>query len=372
MPLSTQPSLQPNSVQSWFKQNLAEQELDASLCLEMPEGWKTVWDQLEYQPVAVSRSMLEYQKAYLEGVGQQVIDLSLVLRTDGRPVGLLPLSLSRTESWQLTTMGAPISAPIFVKGLSPRMEKKLCTGVLSVLKRSAADVGQEMLLTEQPCSPIELQACTAWHQHLMNTGAGIQTRHDLFTDLSPDLATIRSTFRKSYRPLINIALKTWQVTVMDADNADANTWAEFKQLHKDVAGRSTRADSTWALQWGMVQARDAFLVTLRDPANERLVGAGLFQFTADEGLYAVGAYDRALFDKPLGHAVQQRAIETLKTLGVRWYQVGERHYSQSPHAPSAKEVAISEFKQGFSSHLFCRPQFALASRQPAGLADVNP
>jgi len=353
-------TLKLNEVQSWINQILAEQELDASLCVETPEGWLAVWQELVYQPVAASRSMIEYQKAYLEGAGQQVFDLSLVLRSDGRPVGLLPLSLNRTDSWQLTTMGAPISAPMFVKDLSPRTEKRLCTGTLSVLKRLASDVGQQTLLIEQAPWPSELRACTEWHQQLMSVGANIQPRHDLFADLSPDLASIRSTFRKSYRPLINVALKTWQAAVMDADNADPNTWAEFKQLHKDVAGRSTRADSTWVHQLGMVQARNAFLVTLRDPSNQRLVGAGLFQFTADEGLYAVGAYDRALFDKPLGHAVQQRAIETLKALGVRWYQVGERHYSQSPHAPSAKEVAIGEFKQGFSSHLFCRYQFSLS------------
>jgi len=356
----TSNTLQQSSVQNWVSQLLAEQGMDAGLYVELPDAWFAAWEHMAYQPVFASRSTLEYQKAYLEGAGNQAIDISLVLRSDGRPVGLLPLSLSRTNSWQLTTMGAPISAPMFVKGLSLRTEKKLCTGVLSLLKRLASDLGQKTLLTEQAYWPIELRGCTEWHQQLMSAGAGIQTRHDLFADLHPDLVAIRSTFRKSYKPLINVALKAWQADIMDADNADANTWAEFKQLHKDVTGRSTRADSTWVLQWGMILSRSAFLVTLRDPEDQRLVGAGLFQFTRDEGLYAVGAYDRSLFDKPLGHAVQQRAIETLKTLGVRWYQVGERHYSRSSHSPSAKEVAISEFKQGFSSHMFCRYQFTLS------------
>lgn len=368
-------SLLKDDVLVSLKKHLSASELDASFYSEAPDAWLEVWQQLAYRPVAAQRSMLAYQQAYLEGGGQKVFDLSLILRSDGRPIGLLPLSLQHVGAkMMISTMGAPITAPLFVPGLSPRTVKKLCTRTLAMLLQLARDLGQDELLTEQPCWPGSegTTSCSEWHQQLMSTGASIQTRHDLFADLSPDLATIRSTFRKSYRPLINVALKTWQAAVMDADNADPNTWAEFKQLHKDVAGRSTRADSTWAYQWGMIQARDAFLVTLRDPSNKRLVGAGLFQFTADEGLYAVGAYDRDLFDKPLGHAVQQRAIETLKTHGVRWYQVGERHYSQSPHAPSAKEVAISEFKQGFSSHLFCRHQFALASRQPAGIAEVTP
>jgi FemAB family protein len=222
------------------------------------------------------------------------------------------------------------------------------------------------MLTEQGCWPNELLACSEWHQQLMSAGAMIQIRHDLFADLRPDLATIRSTFRKSYRPLINLALKTWQANIMDANAADAGAWAEFKQLHKDVAGRSTRSDDTWARQWQILCANEAFLVTLRDTVSQRLVGAGLFQYTRDEGLYAVGAYDRTLFHKPLGHAVQQRAIETLKDLGVRWYLVGERHYRQSPYNPSPKEVSIGEFKQGFSSHLFCRHQFMLEVPQGVG------
>lgn len=353
----TSPLPEQNTVQSWLNHVLTIQELEASLCDQTPEAWEFVWRQLAYQPVAASKSMLDYQKEYLKGVDQQVFDLTLVLKSDGRPVGLLPLSLSRADTWRLSSMGAAISAPLFVRSLSPRTEKKLCSKLLTVLQQLALDIGQKTLVTEQGCWQNEWQACSEWHQQCMSAGAMNQTRHDLFTDLSPDLATIRSTFRKSYRPLINVALKTWHLGVMDASNANADTWAAFRQLHKDVAGRTTRSDATWKLQWQMLLTREAFLVTLHDTVDQRMVGAGLFQLTRDEGLYAVGAYDRTLFDKPLGHAVQQRAIETLKDLGVSWYLLGERHYRQNPHNPSSKEVSIGEFKQGFSSHLFCRHQF---------------
>lgn len=364
-----------SAVQDWCNSVLSAQGLDACLRTTTPDAWASVWAKLPYRPVAAHPSMLAYQQAYLEGAGQMVQDLGLILCSDGKPVGLLPLCLQQIgRQLQLSSMGAPISAPLFASDLSPRTTKKLCTRTLAVLQQLARDVGQNELLTEQPCWPSSnpWMACSEWHQQLMSAGATIQPRHDLFADLSPDLATIRSMFRKSYRPLINVALKTWNAAVMDAGNADAETWAEFKQLHQYVAGRSTRSDTTWELQWRMVQSGEAFLVTLRDPANHRLVGSGLFQYTTDEGLYSVGAYDRTLFDKPLGHAVQLRAIETLKSLGVRWYQIGERHYSQSPHAPSGKEVAISEFKQGFSSQLFCRHQFVLASRNASKSPELDP
>ena len=111
----------------------------------------------------------------------------------------------------------------------------------------------------------------------------------------------------------------------------------------------------------MIFSGEAFLVTLRSLSDNTLVGAGLFTYTKDEGTYSVGVYDRRLFEKPLGHAVQQLAIERLKKKGVRWYLLGERHYRQSHYGPSDKEVSITEFKQGFSSHLICRHQFFLST-----------
>lgn len=83
-----------------------------------------------------------------------------------------------------------------------------------------------------------------------------------------------------------------------------------------------------------------------------MVGGGLFSFTSDEGLYVVGAYDRSLFDKPLGHVVQYRAIEELKKRDVKWYKIGTRPYSSNAPTPTDKEISIAKFKQGFASHVF--------------------
>ena len=96
-----------------------------------------------------------------------------------------------------------------------------------------------------------------------------------------------------------------------------------------------------------------------------MVGAGLFNFTRDEGLYAIGAYDREQFDKPLGHVVQYYAIEELKKRDVRWYKLGARPYPTHFPVPSAKEISIGEFKQGFASHLL--PRIILEHVVPKGL-----
>jgi FemAB family protein len=140
---------------------------------------------------------------------------------------------------------------------------------------------------------------------------------------------------------------------------DASIWAEFIQLHFDVSGRKTRSDETWALQLRQIAVGEALLVLLRD-GEGKMVGGGFFQFSRDEALYAVGAYDRKLFPKPLGHVVQATAIDELKRRNIRWLKLGRRFFSSDSPTPTEKELSISEFKSGFSSHLF--PEFSLTRK----------
>ena len=356
-----------------FRQLLQASELDASLRADAPERWQQVWSALEYQSVACDAAMLDYQHAYFRGAGWQIHDLSLVLQVDGKPCGLWPLSLGGPgDERRLTSAGAAIQAPVFVDGLSPRTVKKICTRLRQLIARLVDSDGCPLPLLEQAAQPgAGGLGMTEWHQQLIAAGATTLVRHDLYADLRPALADIRASFRKSFRPLINVGLRNWQVSVLAQAGIDVAVWNEFKQLHVTVAGRSTRSDETWARQFDMIAAGVAFLVALRDPADQRLVGAGFFQHSRDEGLYAVGAYDRSLFDKPLGHVVQQLAIETLKTQGVSWYRVGERHLAQDLPRPSDKELSIAAFKQGFASHMFCRYQFQLPASMPDESAEAS-
>lgn len=335
-------------------------DLKAEAYQSRPDEWHAVWRDLAYQPVGYARSMLDYQHAYLRGAGWDVQDASLVLLNDNRPCGIWPLALARDPAGcvRLTSSGAAVAAPAFSAGLSPSIVKKVCSRAVAFLKAWGHAIGLDALDAEQGIDPGQV-GVSAWHQQMMAAGSIPSLRHDLFVDLGRDFAEIRAGFRKSYRPLINVGLRNWQVSVLDQSNACESAWDEFKALHREVAGRSTRSDQTWGMQLAMIRAGEAFLVCLREPSDGRLVGAGFFQHTRDEGLYAVAAYDRALFDKPLGHVVQQVAMESMKGLGLKWYRLGERFYPQNPSAPTDKEISISAFKQGFASHVFCRYVFEL-------------
>ena len=186
-----------------------------------------------------------------------------------------------------------------------------------------------------------------WHIESMRRDATCQISHELYLDLRQDMVEIKKNIRKSYKSLITSGERMWTVGVLES--TDEVIWGKFKQLHLQVSGRATRCDDTWAIQHQDIDRRCAFLVWLKNASGE-MVGGGLFNYTSTEGVYAVGAYDRTLFDKPSGHVVQYRAIEELKQPGVMWYKIGARPYSTDNPKPTDKEITIGEFKQGFSSH----------------------
>jgi len=150
--------------------------------------------------------------------------------------------------------------------------------------------------------------------------------HFNYVDLSMSIEKIWANYRKSYKALINAGKKIWAVSMMEHENHEI--WDQFRQLHIQVAGRETRSLATWDLQHRSIADKNGFLIYLQDDTG-RMVGGGFFQHTRDEALYAVGAYDRELFDRPLGHVVQHTAILEMQRRNLKWYKLGQRFYAAS-------------------------------------------
>lgn len=330
---------------------LSDAGLSARLRSEDAAAWGEVAGRLAYLPVDYSPAMIDYQLAYWSGNGLPTHDISLVLMHDNRPCGIWPLSVTGDPegNWRIGSSGGPVMPPLFVSGLARKSTKSVTARCLVFLDNIAAQIGQDSIEIVE--AYVGGAGLSEWHDCLMQSGGRAELRHDLFLDLSLSMAEIKSTFRKSYKALITSGAKLWKIQVATA--ADPELWDEFRLLHLAVAGRATRSAESWRFQHDAIASGDAFFVYLRD-VEGRMVGGGLFHTTAHEGLYAIGAYDRSLFDKPLGHVVQYRAIEEMKCRGVRWYKLGVRYYPSETPAPSDKEMAISNFKQGFASHLFPR------------------
>lgn len=318
------------------------------LATESPALWKATLDNCDYVPVAYTHESMAYNVAYLRSGGANCGDCSLIWHWNGAPCGVWPLSFAvGAEGTTLHSHGTPILPPLFASGTPDSIRKRLCRASVALTARACEILGNQSLNASNPF--LHQSELGVWHDEWMLRGASCSNSHQLFLDLRPSLAAIKSGFRKSYKSLINSGRREWTVTVLDTP--DSSIWAEFAQLHLDVSGRKTRSDETWALQLRQIAVGEALLVLLRD-GEGKMVGGGFFQFSRDEALYAVGAYDRKLFPKPLGHVVQATAIEELKRRNIRWLKLGRRFFSSDFPTPTEKEVSISEFKSGFSSHLF--------------------
>lgn len=336
-------------------------ELDAMPRSQCPEEWTNVWQALPWQPVAYAASMLDYQQMYMRSAGWTVADLAMVLYCDRRPCGLWPLTVSGPPgALRVTSSGGAILPPLLLPNLARRTVKRMLTRTLALIHRIGNTEGVSTAVLEQsPQLSNESIGTTEWHRLLMEQGSTPTVRHDLYLDLRPEINEIRAGVRKSYRPLISSGSGLWRVFVMDGAAQSTQDWNDFQSLHAAVSGRVTRNAESWGRQLRMIKENEAILVGLRDPLTERLVGGGFFQFTRDESLYSVGAYDRSLFDKPLGHVVQWRGIQELKARGVRWHRVGERMFPQDNPSPTEKQSSIVAFKEGFASHLLARFEFML-------------
>lgn len=339
-----------NDLFASFGEALSSVEMQTAFRQSAQGDWDIASEKMVYLPVNYSTKMIEYQQCYWNGNGQPTQDLSVVLYHEKHPIALWPLSLSRSAANELrisSNGGVELHPPLFVAGLAAKTTKTLISKCFAALNHFCT--GNQIAGWLSASAFSEETGLSAWHDKAMQAGGRATLKHELFLEITRPIEEIKSGFRKSYKALVNSGAKWWSTHLLA--QADPAIWEEFRTLHQSVAGRSTRSLESWGAQLDAIACGAAFFVFLRDGAD-KMVGGGLFYVTRDECVYAVGAYDRSLFDKPLGHVVQYRAIEEMKRRNIRWYKLGQRSYPRDVPEPSSKELSISDFKQGFASHLF--------------------
>jgi FemAB family protein len=338
-----------SSLRLWLETEIQARNLVVTFRDKDRQSYTSAFEGAEYPGVDYDPLMLDYQIAYMRGVGWQTQDCSVTMFHDGRAVGICPaIVLSKDGQLMLSSATTDLFPPLYVSGLSGNLQRRLTKEWHAVVCAVAKKIGVTEWQGQESFSG--RIGMSDWHDLLMASGAKVSVLHDLYVDLSLDLAEIRAGFRSSYKSLINKAERLWRMQIVDSEKGQ-DEWRRFHRLHAEAAGRETRPQATWDLQWAAIIQGRGFLVCLFDDRDD-MVGGGYFHVTSTEGIYAVGAYNRTLFDRPLGHVVQYSAIKELKSRGIRWYRIGRRCYEADVPPPSEKELSISKFKSGFSTHLF--------------------
>lgn len=320
------------------------------------DKWQEVLNKCSLYPTEYDPFILGYFDVRHTDEQDEYANMSTVIFLDGNAIAVWPLVIKGKEGARvLGSNGGDLIAPLHIDSISSKVLKKLNAACFEVVQ----GLGARLRISQLKTRVFNFGGgASDWHRLWLAEGACNEPQFMLYVDLDQSLESIKSNFRKSYRPLVTKGLRQWQVELISAENDE--TFAEFKALHVHESGRQTRSDGTWQAQYQAIKDGSAFLVALRE-SDGKFVGGGLFYFNRTMALYAVGAYERALFKEPLGHVVQYKAMEYLLSQNVKLYCIGHRPYAQDALEPTTKEMSIGQFKEGFATDMYTNFNLTLAN-----------
>lgn len=320
----------------------------------------------DYVPLQYKSGFLNYQEKYFKDVYEDYRDISMVLYRGGRPVGIWPICIFIKEGkLQFGTAGTTLMGPLLPALSKAEGQRAVIENCLQALFTVLDENGGGAIICNET---ILDKGASQWIRKLMEHGGKEEyIRWQLFVDLSLPQEEVQSRIRRTNRYSVAKGYDTYDIEIYDENTRNLDdVFDEFHAMHREVAGRETRSMDTWIAQEKIVRDSSSaigrsFLIFIRDKGTNALAGAALFDSTPQTGLYCVAAYDRLRFSKPVGHIVQAVAMEQMKSMGIRWYEIGERAYPGDNDAYD-KLVDIGHYKEGFATHFFPRVFVSLDSK----------
>ena len=124
-------------------------------------------------------------------------------------------------------------------------------------------------------------------------------------------------------------------------------FVEYQTFHKRIAGRVTRPQASWDIMFETIAGGSGELSLGHDDSGS-LISATLVIDSDRVSQPASAVYDRAKFDKPIGHWPVFNAILRAKKRGKSYYVFGN---IPAAGTASDKELSIAMFKRGFVDSL---------------------
>ena len=312
-------------------------------------------NKIKYAPFLYTNSSIKYQEEYRKNDFKNYLDLSSLILFRGSIIGIFPIGICVIEKknfiFSQTNFNGlneppPLNKPIFNTLYSEKTINTVSGEIYMIIEKVA-----KLLNIEEWRSADNFEGfseITPWHLLSMRRDSKVSLIHELYVDLTLDLECIKAKFRKSYKSLIKEEKFDLNSFIMSKN--DYETWKEFKKLHLCAAGRVTRTDESWKMHFEDINNDCGMLIYIRDKEGSFL-GGGFFNYSKDEAVYSVAAYNRDLFHLPLGHIVQFRAINELKRRCIKWYRIGHLPFKGDEVLPTEKYLNIGIFKKGFATKI---------------------
>jgi FemAB family protein len=303
--------------------------------------WNYVLGNSSYSPVDYSQWNIDYQLEYYKSV-KNLKDYSIVGYLNNYPIFIFVLikDMDEQKSFNLFINNYSVVQPLIDSNLSQKRRKEIIEFLMKLLNEFELNP----LFFESNLFPLMYDP--NWFKELNDrfkiVTAMLESKS--YLNLGDSIDNILKSFNKGTKYDIKKSLSLFNVEVLDS--IEIQTFNDFKALHYKAAGRLTRTEETWRLQFNAINEDNAFLVISKNNDN-KLIGAALFGITEDEMEYSVAAYERSLFDFPVSHGILFKAIEFGKSKNLKYLKLGTRLFESN--YPSIKEKNISNFKKHFSS-----------------------
>jgi Acetyltransferase (GNAT) domain len=308
-------------------------------CLQSPDAWfwhTSRWLEytLHYRPELQPRSY----SFFCLHAGSVAAVCPLILETYNREAD--PIR-------EFSYGGDAGPAPGLANTLSERTKKK-------VLKRAFAycdELARELNVARasfrmSPLATSFYDATISGLNPLLKFGFSDISLTTQIIDLVADEKQLLQAMRKGHRADIIRSEKLLQAKVLDKDSITSEAFERYRMLHHKAAGRVTRPLVTFQMMYNWI--RDGLAILSVASLHGKDVGFALASVYKDGAYYSSSCEDPEHNDLPIGHILQWRALQWLKTHSVRRYEIGLQFYSSQPHAIiSQKESNISFFKRGF-------------------------
>lgn len=313
-------------------------------------NWEIIINSEKYCSVNYSSSFVDYQAAYFEDYGWNDASIQLYSLGDKKSIGVWPIFYKNNDDKIIIgSLGGPLISPLISENFDYSAQRKYYKICFQVLQQ---------LWNEKKLEVIGFLHYNYLHHGISNWQMLIEyscnltvknIQYESVINLELPLESLKSRLRKSYKGLINNGLKIWEI--VNIEENQEFYFNQFRELHFQVSSGKTRNDKSWEQQLNNLRKGNAILIVAFNSEN-RMVGGAYFDITKYEANYSVGVYDRNLFDLPIGHAIQWRAIELFKSLGIKKYRVGIINRISNWQIPTNKELSISTFKSGFGGDLY--------------------
>lgn len=157
-------------------------------------------------------------------------------------------------------------------------------------------------------------------------------------------------FSKGHKSDIKKAEKTLQLEIIDKDNVTKEQIYDFMNYYFKISGKKTRPVNTFDNIYKWI--KNDYGVLLKANYNGFVCGYSLFNIYKDTSYYSMACKDEKYSEFNISHFLQWKAINYLKSKGIRYLEVGTQYLNDTlNNYPSEKDKNISKFKRGFGGFI---------------------